>query len=825
VGQKSAAWQILSAAREAHHSWFKCRKLRINRALPGIYAGDRNADYSLLNRTGTNMSPNVRSGDLRWKTALAGVAALVCGALVVGACSRDPQKQKEEYVASGDRFAAQEQYAEAVVQYRNAIQIDQKYGQARAKLAAVYEKMGDARNALNEYVRAADLLPDDTNLQLTAGHYLIPVGRVKDALARAESVLKREPDNVEAHVLRGNALGGLENLQQAVSEMEEAIRLDPSRGTSHMQLGLVELARGNQAEAEAALKKAVALSPKWVGGRLALANFYWTTGKIAEANKSFQGALELEPLHEGANRAMAIFSVMNGRMAEAEQYLRRVADGTSSTSATYALADYYLATGRAADAVARLQPLVAAKPNPDSRLRLARALAASGDSKGAESIIDVVLKLNPTNAQAQVLRSQLQLADGRRDAALASARAAVTADPNSAPVQFALGQVYAARGDASGAEKAFREVLRINPRASAAQVELSLLQLNSGAVKESVGTAEEAVKNQPNSVETRLALTRGLLISRDFDRAEKEIGRLLAARPQLAAVHVQAGVLAAARNNPTAARSAFEKAMSLDSNNLEAFAGLLALELNRKEFDSARQRLQARLAKTPVTPPLLLLSARTYASMGDAARSEEMLRKAIETEPTLLAAYAMLGQLYVSQGKLDQARQEFDTLAERQSNPVGALTMSGVILQGQGQSDQAIQRYERAIAADSRAGVAANNLAWLYAERGERLDQAVRMAEAAAAAMPDSAEVLDTLGWVYYKSNLYTLAIKPLAQSVEKDPKNPIYHYHLGLAYAKQNDPSRARRSLGRALEIQRDFPGADEARRTLASLAEQVTR
>ena len=164
----------------------------------------------------------------------------------------------------------------------------------------------------------------------------------------------------------------------------------------------------------------------------------------------------------------------------------------------------------------------------------------------------------------------------------------------------------------------------------------------------------------------------------------------------------------------------------------------------------------------------------------------------------------MLGRLYVKQQKLDQAVAEFDAMAARQSNPVGPLTMSGIILQAQGKDALARQRFEKALAIDPRAPVAANNLAWLYAEAGQSLDVALQLAQTAVAALPDTAEVMDTLGWVYYKKRLSSSAVSTLTRTVDRDPKNPVYHYHLGLAYAQAGESARARESLERALVAQR---------------------
>jgi Flp pilus assembly protein TadD len=151
--------------------------------------------------------------------------------------------------------------------------------------------------------------------------------------------------------------------------------------------------------------------------------------------------------------------------------------------------------------------------------------------------------------------------------------------------------------------------------------------------------------------------------------------------------------------------------------------------------------------------------------------------------------------------------------------------MSGMILQAQGNTAKAKQRFERAVAIDPQAAVAANNLAWIYAESSENLEQAVRLAETASQALSDAPEVLDTLGWVYYKNNQPALAVPPLVRAVQKAPDNPLYRYHLGLAYEKAGDMIQSRQSLTKALDLRSDFAGADEARRALTRVSERVSQ
>jgi tetratricopeptide (TPR) repeat protein len=748
------------------------------------------------------------------------VAMIALQIAAMPACAVDREAKKRQFLAAGDNFAAQKQLKEALLEYRNAVQLDPMFGEARLKLAAAYEQAGDGASALREYVRAADLFPNDVALQLKAGGYLMAAGRVDDALSRADAALKQQPRNVEAHILRGNALGGLNNFDEALKEMEEALRLDPNSGATYTQLGLVESARGRQVEAEAAFRRAIELAPLSIAARLALANFYWADGRFNEAGKALDAALAMSPNDESANHALAIFSLATGRVREAEQYLKQLARTTGTPTAQFTLADYYIATHRASEAIAILTPIASAsQPPPEAKHRLARAYIGAGLSDKARTVIDDLLTKIPGDVEAQLLKGQLALRENRSDEAIASVKAAVAAEPQSAEAQFVLGRMYAARGDYAGAEAAFREVLKINPSAAAAQTELSALQLATGSPSAALLNAEAAVKNQPDRLDTRLALIRSLLGAGQLDRAQQELQPLLATHSHVATVLVQSAVLAASRNELRGARAAFEKALSIEPNSIEALGGLLAIDLNAKNYDAARSRVTRQLESGAVTPALLLLAARTYGSAGDLPSAEGALRRAIQADPTLLPAYSMLGQIYLSQGKLDQALQEFDTMAQHQSSPVGALTMSGMILQARSNPGQARARYERAVTLDPRAAVAANNLAWMYAESGEKLDDAVRLARNAAEVLPDSPQVLDTLGWAYYKNGLADVAVGPLVRSVEKDPKNGGYRFHLGLAYLKAGDAVRAREALAQALKLSPSASWASEATRAIAGL------
>jgi Flp pilus assembly protein TadD len=289
--------------------------------------------------------------------------------------------------------------------------------------------------------------------------------------------------------------------------------------------------------------------------------------------------------------------------------------------------------------------------------------------------------------------------------------------------------------------------------------------------------------------------------------------------PDVAAVQAQLGTLHLIRNDLPAAREAFGRALSADANQLEALTGLVEADLRDKRSASARARVGAALARREDSPKLLVLAGKTAAATGDLPEAETYFRRAIEMDPSTLEAYSMLGRMFVAQKRLTDAMREFEAAAARRPTSVSAQTMVAMLLEVQGRRAEARKRYLRILEIDPRAAVAANNLAWQMAEAGENLDLALQYSQTAKAALPDRPEINDTLGWIYYKKGLTSLAIGSLRESVEKAPQNPLFHYHLGMAYAKHGDTRSARRALEQALAMSGSFPGADEARRALGEL------
>ena len=99
------------------------------------------------------------------------------------------------------------------------------------------------------------------------------------------------------------------------------------------------------------------------------------------------------------------------------------------------------------------------------------------------------------------------------------------------------------------------------------------------------------------------------------------------------------------------------------------------------------------------------------------------------------------------------------------------------------------------------------------------LERALQLAQIAKEERPEDPTISDTLGWVLYKRGIYQRALALFKESAAKLPDNPVVQYHLGLAYLKAGEKDNAHSALAAAVRSPRDFPGKEEARRTLAGL------
>ena len=239
------------------------------------------------------------------------------------------------------------------------------------------------------------------------------------------------------------------------------------------------------------------------------------------------------------------------------------------------------------------------------------------------------------------------------------------------------------------------------------------------------------------------------------------------------------------------------------------------------------QTVVPRIAKLveqyPRNPGLYVLLGVAYLDLKELDKSEANVRQALALDPKARDAHTLLANIDLARGAVEQAKTHLRAGIE--ANPGALVNYSTLesLYEKEGNWEEAKKVCERARQVDPGSPQVANRLAALYLDHGGDINVAVSLAQMAKQKMPGSPEATDTLGWAYYRLGSAKAAVAQLVESARKVPRNPVYQYHLGMAYLADGRPGLAGQCLRRALASYPGFPGAAGARAALETASKQT--
>src|SRR5262249_28424649 len=138
------------------------------------------------------------------RTARGWVGLLVIELLIVAGCSRSPEAQKARHLERGDKYAAREQYQEAILEYRNVLRLDPANERAIRQLGISYYELGELSRAFPYLLKAEASAPDSLDVRLKLGTIYLLGGKPNEARREVAFVLAKDPKNLEGLALLAN---------------------------------------------------------------------------------------------------------------------------------------------------------------------------------------------------------------------------------------------------------------------------------------------------------------------------------------------------------------------------------------------------------------------------------------------------------------------------------------------------------------------------------------------------------------------------------------------------------------------------------------------
>ncbi|HJR07932.1 MAG TPA: tetratricopeptide repeat protein [Pyrinomonadaceae bacterium] len=785
------------------------------------------------------------------------VAALACATL---SCS-NPEKAKAEHVQRGEAYLTEKKYQEASLEFRNAVQIDDKLAQAHWGLARAYEGMEQFTQAFEELMRTVALDANNLDARIRLGNYYILASqrtdieeKVRDEFRNkaeqlVKEVLDKDPNNIEGHILRGTVLFASGKREEAFAALNRAVELDPKRIESLMSLALFHRQMNDPAKAEEVYKRALSINDNSSLAHLEYAKFFVAQNRQDMAEREFRRAVEVDPQNRDAQRTLASFYLVNKQFDRAEEAFKAIAqlDGDRPEGRAL-LADFYASVGRYDEAANIYQDIVSKYADyARGRHRLAELMLQRGDQTGALAQVEDALKKNASDREALILRARLRLNQDRAKDAIEDLKQVLKIEPRDqaglyfmAEATFRAGQMEQTRIFAGDLEKYYPDYLP----AKLMQVQINLAAGDNANAQrlanDLLARLDKAAPDSRNSpqllnelrAKTLTARATTYLQTKNYSAARADFTAARDLSPNAPSSHANLAAAAAAEGKADEAVGHYEQALKLDAANFEALNGLINLYMAQGKFEQAHARVDQALAARPNTASLYFLKSSIYGKQQDAPNAEAALRRTLELDSSFVPAINALGSLYVNTNRPDEAVAEFRRMSEKRPDDPTPYMLIGMVEDGRKNYDASTEAYKRALTVNAESAFAANNLAWNYAEHGKgNLDEAVRLAQGVVQKFPDEPGFADTLGWVYYKKGLYAAAVEQLQKAVRQTEAraakgngtdSALYRYHLGMALAALGRKPEARQQLQQAVNMTKGTKlspdNEQDARKALAS-------
>jgi tetratricopeptide (TPR) repeat protein len=713
---------------------------------------------------------------------------LAAGLLILAASSCSRQARAARHLATADSYFASRQFDEAEIEYKNVLQIEALNPQAISRLGIIYFDQGRIGRTAPFLLKGRELQPNNLELRLKLGQTLLATGKTKEARDEADFILSRNPQDDEAPLLLAEAAVQPREIDEARQRLQGLPPPAAARAPVLIALGSLDFRQHKFKEAEAAFTKAQTLAPESTAANSALGIFYWSQNDLPRAEKALAEAARLAPPRSPKRLQYAQFKIQHGELETGRGLLKEM---------TLRTPDFLPAWIRLAEISA------AEKKYDESAALLAKALAR-----------------DPLLPDALLLSARLRLAKGENDKAVAELERMKTIYPNSPQVVFQLGLAYLASGDTEKTAKSLSQAVAMAPGFTDAVVGLAGLNIRKGDFSAAIAALKPVVQQRPGLSQAWLLLADAYRGQGNLDDAIAVYRRLSELFPKNAQSPFLMGLILVQQKKPDEARLMFSKTLELAPDYLPALEQLVDLDLAGKQFPVALQRVQDAVTKSPKAPGPQMLLAKIFLAQNDTGKAEAALQKAIELQPDLPTAYFLLARLYVSTNQHQKALANLNQVLEKNPKNVGAQVLVGVIQDQQKDYVAARAAYEKILAIDPKSTIALNNLAYLYSERFDQLDKAYEMAQKARLLRPEDPQLADTLGWIMYKKRQYPQALSLLQESAGKLPTEPEVRFHLGMTQYMLGAEEPARAALELALKPDKEFPGREEARKSLAVLA-----
>jgi len=729
-----------------------------------------------------------------------GFACLLVLATLAG-CAK--QQSAPELIAEARQMHLKRDNKGAIIQLKNALQVDAGNAEARLLLASVYNDAGDPLSAEKEARKAVSLGVDNQAALPVLARSLIQQNKFEAVLKETGTVDKPGPDVLTR---RGHAYLGMGRLLDANAEFEAALLLQPKDAGATVGLAHAAALGRDLPQANRLAQQATTDHPSDIDAWMFKGNLERSQGRYDSAAVAYDAALKADPAHGDAHLQKTYLYIeekkYDAAKAELELY-RKAANGSLLLPYTQGLLEY--SQGNTAAALEPLQHVLKVAPGHLPSLMLAGAVQFKlGAMAQAEQHLSKYLDGDPSNLSARkLLVSTLLKVDRPRDALAVLAPALAAGEPDAYVLALA-GEASAQNREFAKATAYYERASKLEPGMAPLRTALGLSLLGGGDESRALAELERATAIDAGSLPAGLAMARTALGLGQFDRALAAARSLAKTHPDDPEVTLMIGNAQLGKGDKVAARATFERAAGQRAPYYDAVASLALLDIAERKPAAAQARLLAFLQQDKNNMNAMTALSQLALAQGKPAEATKWLEQSTATNPNQVWPALRLIDNYLVNGQRERGLTLARKLhAANPGNP-GALEMLGKANLVANKPVDALENFSQLSKLQPEQ---AAPLYWLAKAQAavKNEPEAILSLKKALALTPEFIDAQLALAGLSERAGNLDLALVLARQIQRQEPKSSIGLLLEGDLLVKQNKPALAMAAYEKALVLEPD--------------------
>jgi putative PEP-CTERM system TPR-repeat lipoprotein len=709
--------------------------------------------------------------------------------------------EAKQYQQKGDNKAA-------IIQLKNALQKNPDDVEARYLLGTIYNETANSQSAEKELRKALSLGMSSAKVSPGLGKALLMQGKFQIVLDEIKQI-PGEKESAEVSTLRGNAYLALGKGKEAKESFEQALKIKADFPDALIGLARHSITEKNIDAATGFSEQAVTKNPQNTEALLFKGDLLRAQGKIDPALAAYDQVLKLQPDNNSAHINKAFLEIGTGKFDLAKldvDAVRKTSPNNLTINYAQALLDFR--QRKYAAALESLQQVLRAAPEHMPSILLAGAVQLElGSMPQAEQHLKKYLERDPGNLYARKLMVSTLLKSRRTQYAIDILSPALKVAQQDDVQLFALaGEAYMQAGDYTKATEYFAKASALAPKTAELHTALGLSKLALGENDRAVAEMETATALDTKTPKAGVMLVMTHLRLKEYDKALAAAKTLEKEQPDNALPYNLKGAAYLGKNDSAAARTSFEKALSIQPTNFPAVMNLVQLDLRDKKPEVAKKRLEAILEKDKKNSQVMAALADLALSQGQAKEATTWLENASKENPDALQPAMLLATHYLRIGEKQKALTLAQKLQGSNSSNPEVLNILGQAQFANGDKPAALATYNRLAAMKPDSAPAQFLIAAVYMAM-ENQPAATDALKKALLLQPDYLDAQLALASLEANKGNYEQALTIARQIQKKNGKSPVGYELEGNLLMAQKKPDLAVKAYEQAFIINKSGP------------------